>query len=102
MKLLQNRIPDQYVMKFYSQKAVTLNSRTASGLSDKIKFIENGQDLTKWLAHESGYIPRRPDFSNFNDIYLRSQRCGEVRFWLILIVLIYSIDHANLGSLPHR
>ena len=78
------------------------NSRTTHELSDEIKFSENGQVLTKWLAHESGHIPRRQDFSNFDDIYLQSQRCGEVKFLVVLIILIYSINFQNLGYLQHQ
>ena len=85
-----------------NENAWKQNSRTAQELSKKVKFIENGQDLTTWLAHESSHIPRRQDFSNFDDLYLPPQRCREVRFLVIWIVLIYSINCQNVESLHHQ
>jgi len=102
IKLLQNCVPDHHGTGSHRQKPITENSRTAHELSDKIKFTENGQDLTTWLAHESGHILRRQDSPNLDDLYLRSQRCGEVRFLIILIVLIHSINAQNVGCLHHQ
>src|SRR5579859_3368827 len=89
-------------MRPYQLKSVTYNSSTGQELSDNVKIIENGQDLTMWLGDESGYIPRLQDFSNFDHIYLQPQACREVRFLLILILLIYSINSPNLEYLQHQ
>ena len=44
--LLQNRVPDHNGTRSYLQNPVTQNSRTAQELSDNVKIIGNGQDLT--------------------------------------------------------
>jgi len=89
-------------MRSYEQTPITKNSRTTQELSDNIKISQNGQDLTTWLVDKRVHNPTVQDFSNFDDVYLWPQGCGEVRLLEILIVLIYSINWQNLGYLQHQ
>ena len=100
--LLQNRVLDHHRTRPYEKYPVTPNSRAAQGLSDNVKIIENGEHLTTWLVPESGHIQTVQHLANFDNVYLRPQRCGEVRFFEILIVLIYSINCQNLAYLKHQ
>ena len=100
--LLQNRALDHHRTRPYKQKPGTGNARTAQELSHNVKIGQNGQHLTTWFVNESRHIPTVQNFSNFDHLYLWPQGCGEVRFFEILIVFIYSINCQNLAYLQHH
>jgi len=89
-------------MRPYKQKPGTGNATTAQQLSHNVKISENGQDLTTWFVNESRHITTVQNFSNFDNVYLQPQPCEEVRFFEILILLIYSINCQNLAYLQHH